>query len=435
MSLTANALSQEPVRYTEPPDELKVLLEAPSTPVLRVNPTSTHVLYAYPEGMPDISELAQPELKLAGIRINPANYGASRTLFFNKLTLRKIENDSGEEYPIVGLPEEAKINLFRWSPDGAKLAVMIYLPHTIELWVADVNSGKASRWATNLHSTINASPIAWAPDGSYILCSSRVPYREKFDYADPLPEGPTVQQTGGLAAQERTYQDLLKNMADEMKFEHFATSCIMKVEAGKEPVMLWNPGMFKSFSISPEGQYILVEQLMRPFSYNVPYYRFPTCVDIWTSEGRICKRLAEIPLVEYIPQGFSAVREGPRNFQWQSDADATVVWVEAMDGGDPKKEAEVRDQLFSLKAPFIDKAQPLLSLKYRFSGILWGWNSLAVAYESWWETRRERTIFFNPSNTMQSGQIVWDRSSQDAYGDPGMFITEANMRGDRKSVV
>lgn len=143
MSLTANALSQEPVRYTEPPDELKELLEAPSTPVLRVNPTSTHVLYAYPEGMPDISELAQPELKLAGIRINPANYGASRTLFFNKLTLRKIENDSGEEYPIVGLPEEVKINLFRWSPDGAKLAIMIYLPHTIELWVADVNSGKS----------------------------------------------------------------------------------------------------------------------------------------------------------------------------------------------------------------------------------------------------------------------------------------------------
>jgi len=429
MSLTANALSQEPVRYTEPPDELKELLEAPSTPVLRVNPTSTHVLYAYPEGMPDISELAQPELKLAGIRINPANYGASRTLFFNKLTLRKIENDSGEEYPIVGLPEEVKINLFRWSPDGAKLAIMIYLPHTIELWVADVNSGKASRWATNLHSTINTSPIAWAPDGSYILFSSRVPYREKFDYADPLPEGPTVQQTGGLAAQERTYQDLLKNMADEMKFEHFATSCIMKVEAGKEPVMLWNPGMFKSFSISPDGQYILVEQLMRPFSYNVPYYRFPTCIDIWTSEGRICKRLAEIPLVEYIPQGFSAVREGPRNFQWQSDADATVVWVEAMDGGDPKKEAEVRDQLFSLKAPFKDKAQPLLSLKYRYSGILWGWNSLAVAYESWWETRRERTIFFNPSKTMQSGQIVWDRSSQDAYGDPGKFITEANIQG------
>ena len=427
MILNINVLAQEPTRYTEPSKELKEIIEAPSTPDLWFNPFKTYVLFSYPLEMPDISELAQPELKLAGVRINPENYGSSRTRFWEKLTLRRTNEK--EEYPIIGLPEEGKINFFRWSPDGTHLAIVIYLPKTIELWVVKANSGQAQRWAENLHDVIVSSPLEWTPDSKSILFTSRVLYRQPFPNIVHLPEGPSVQQTSGVVAQVSTFQDMLQNPSDETKFEHFATSCIMKVSENEEPIMLGNPRMFTSFSSSPDGQYILVEQLMRPFSYSVPYYRFPIWVDVWTHEGSLFKKLAEIPLAESIPQGFSAVRKGPRNYQWRADTPATLVWVEAQDEGDPKKEAEIRDQLFSLEAPFKSKPTPLLSLNYRFAGINWGWSNLAVVYESWWETRRVITSLFNPSESNQKKNILWDRSRQDAYGDPGRFIIETNHQG------
>jgi dipeptidyl aminopeptidase/acylaminoacyl peptidase len=427
MVLNYTVLAQEPTRYTEPPRELKEIIEAPSTPSLWLNPSKTHVLISYPQEMPDISELAQPELKLAGVRINPENYGSSRTRFWEKLTLMKTNEK--EEYPVIGLPEGGKINFFRWSPDGKHLAIVIYLPKTIDLWVVDISSGIASCWARNLNDAIISSPIEWAPDSKSILFTSRVLYREPFPSTNPLPEGPSVQQTSGVVAQVRTFQDMLQNPSDEMKFEHFATSCIMRVSENEEPIMLWNPGMFTNFSTSPDGQYILVEQLMRPFSYSVPYSRFPIWVDVWTHEGSLFKKLAEIPLAESIPQGFSAVRQGPRSYQWRADAPATLVWVEAQDEGDPKKSADIRDQLFYLEAPFKDKPTAFLSLSYRYAGIHWGWNNFAVVYESWWETRKVVTSFFNPSEPGQEKIIVWDRSRQDAYGDPGRFITENNLQG------
>jgi dipeptidyl aminopeptidase/acylaminoacyl peptidase len=168
---------------------------------------------------------------------------------------------------------------------------------------------------------------------------------------------------------------------------------------------------------------------MRPFSYIVPYGRFPLWVDIWDINGRLIKKLAEIPLSEIMPQGFSATRKGPRSFQWRADKPSTMIWVEAQDEGDPKVVAEIRDLIFSLDAPFRETPTPILSLNFRFSGITWGWDNFAVVYERWWETRRMVVSFFNPSNPRETKRVVWDRSYQDAYGDPGSLITQPSPNG------
>lgn len=420
--------AQEPTRYMEPAKELLDIIDAPLTPSLYLNPTKTHALFAYPQDMPDISELAQKELKLAGIRLNPENFGASKPRSWSKLTIRKM--DGKDEYPIINLPEKGTIRLFRWSPNGSKLAIVVYLPKTIELWVADVNTGNAKLWATNLNDVLISSPIDWLPDSKSIIFTGRILSREGIEFKDQLPEGPSVQVTTGKATMVRTYQDLLKNPIDEQKFDYYSTTSIMRVEEDMEPKILGNPGLFTNFSISPNGEYILVQQLMRPFSYIVPYYRFPIWVDIWSIDGRLIKKLAEIPLSESIPQGFSAVRKGPRSHQWRADKPSTVVWVEAQDEGDPKKVAEIRDLLYSLDAPFLENPTPFLSLNFRYSGISWGWENLAVVYERWWDTRNITVSFFNPSNIKDPKRVVWDRSWQDAYSDPGSLISEQNAQGN-----
>jgi dipeptidyl aminopeptidase/acylaminoacyl peptidase len=421
--------AQDALRYMEPAKELLEIIDAPSTPSLFLNPIQSHALFAYPQEMPDIGEMAQTELRLAGIRINPENFGSSKPRLWEKLTLREF--NAKDEYPITGLPTNGRIKSFSWSPDGTKLAIVLYFQKNIELWVANVSNGAAMRWATNLHDALGWSPIEWAPDSKSVIYSSRILEREGIEFKDALPQGPSVQVSSGRRTTVRTYQDLLQDPLDEQKFEYYTTSAIMRASEDTEPVVLGNPGLFSSFSTSPDGEYILVQQVIRPFSYIVPYSQFPQLIEIWDKNGKLVKKLAEIPLSESIPQGFSAVRKGPRSFQWRNDKPATIIWVEAQDDGDPKKVAEIRELLYYLDAPFKVNETPFLSLNFRYSGISWGWNNLAVVYERWWETRRMVVSFFNPSDEKQPKRVFWDRSYQDAYNDPGSLITESNSNGYR----
>jgi dipeptidyl aminopeptidase/acylaminoacyl peptidase len=417
-----NIHAQEVTRYMEPPKEILEIVDAPSTPRISINPQSSHILFTFSQEMPDISELAAEELRLAGLRINSSNYGASRTIFYEKFALKII--DKPTEYPVIGIPLSGKVSSYSWSPDGTKLAMVVYFSNTIELWVANVSSGVATLWANNLNEALVSNCINWLPNSNSILYTSRVLYREPFVEKNNIPIGPSVQEVKGKAAKVRTFQDLLQNRADEEKFEHFAYSQLMLATEGSEPKAIGNPDLIESFSVSPNGEYVLVEQLMRPFSYIVPYNRFSKSIQIWGINGKLLKQLAETPLAEDIPQGFSAVQKGPRNFNWRSDDPATLFWVEAQDDGNPKKVVEIRDLVYMLAAPFMEKATPILSLNFRFSGIQWGWNNFAIVSERWWDTRRVVTSFFNPSNPSEPKQIIWDRSWQDAYGDPGNPILE-----------
>lgn len=419
---TLRIQAQEVSRYMEPPKEIMEIIDAPSTPRVSFNPIKIHILFAYPQEMPDISEFSAPELRIAGLRINPENYGTSRASFYEKLTLRAFSENN--EVPISGVPSEGRINSYSWSPDGNKLALIVYCSNTIELWVANVSSGLATLWATNINETMVSSCISWLPNSKSILFSSRVLYREPFTKKTRAPIGPSVQEAKGKAAKVRTFQDLLQNRADEEMFEHFAYSQLMLVSEGSEPKTIGNPDLIENFSVSPNGEFILVEQLMRPFSYIVPSDRFPKSIQIWGINGKLLKQLAETPLAEDIPQGFSAVQKGPRDFNWRSNAPATLFWVEAQDDGNPKKVAEIRDIVYILNAPFKEKATPILSLNFRFSGIQWGWDNFAIVSERWWDTRRVVTSFFNPSNPSEPKRIIWDRSWQDAYNDPGNPILE-----------
>ena len=77
----------------------------------------------------------------------------------------------------------------------------------------------------------------------------------------------------------------------------------------------------------------------------MPVYRFPYRVEVWDVDGNVVKQVADLPLAEEIPIAFGAVATGPRSFGWRADVPATLCWVEAQDGGDPKAEAEIRDNL------------------------------------------------------------------------------------------
>jgi dipeptidyl aminopeptidase/acylaminoacyl peptidase len=403
--------------YRMPPQAIADLIDAAPTPGVSISPSQRWALLMERPSLPSIEEVAQPELRLAGMRINPRTNGRSRRSYNTRLILKSVAD--GKETIIGGLPTEPRIQNVRWSPDSATVAFTITRDGGIELWSADVATARARRLTEPRLNAAYASPYEWLPDSKSLICLLVPLNRGSAPQAPTTPTGPILQENIGRKSPARTYQDLLTNTHDEALFDHYMTSQVVRVTLDGRPTPQGSPGIFAQAEPSPNGQYLLTERLHRPYSYLVPASRFPRKLEIWDRNGQLVKAVAEIPLAEEVPIGFGAVRTGPRSFGWRADEPATLYWAEAQDGGDPKNDVEIRDRVYTLATPFENDAVELVALGMRYGGMSWGDNRLALASEWWWKSRRSRTWIVNPSAPGSEATLLFDRSFEDRYNDPG----------------
>ncbi len=419
-------LAQE--TYQMPPDDLSKLVDAPITPGVSLSPDQRLMLLMHQPSLKSIAELAEPELRLAGIRINPRNNGPSRSSGYVKLTFKSL--DGGGERPVTGLPDDARIRNVRWAPDGQHVAFTVDLTERIDLYVADVATARARRLMdTPVNNAFWGAPYEWVSDSKTLIVRGIWPSRNVAPEKPLAPAGPIIQENLGEKAPARTYQDLLKNPYDEEIFAYYMTAQVMRVSLDGAVKPLGEPGMVMSADPSPNGQYVLVETIHRPFSYLVPAYRFPNRIEVFDLDGNLVKEIADLPLAEGVPTAFGSVPTGIRSISWRADAEATLYWAEALDGGDARAEAEYRDQIYMLKAPFDAAPTPLVKLPLRYAGMTWGDDDLALVNESWWSTRKRRTYVVDPSKPGAEPRVLFDLSFEDRYNDPGYPMTRINDHG------
>ena len=413
-------VTESPSGYRMPPQAIVDLVDAPLTPHVHLNPARTWMMVMAPAAFPSVAELARPELRLAGIRIDPDANGLSRQQYYVGLTLKQIVD--GAERTVKGLPEAARIGYVRWASDGSRFAFTVRDERGIALWVGEVETGALRPLTEPRLNAVLGTPYSWTPDGQGLICTLVPADRSARPQAPSVPEGPVVQENIGREAPSRTYQDLLKNAYDEDLFEYYATSQAAWVSLDGDVQPIGPTGLLCPVRPSPDGAYLLAESLHRPFSYLVPYHRFAHRVEVWNRGGEVVRELADLPLAEEVPIAFDAVPEGPRAFSWRADAPSTVVWVEAQDRGDPRREIEPRDCLYALSAPFDGESMLLASLGLRYAGITWGHDNLALISERWWKTRWTRTWRLDPS-APEALHLLFDRSWEDRYSDPGSPLT------------
>ena len=430
LALCACLAAQEELTYQLPPKAIADIVDAPGNPFVIPSPDAKTLLIIEQPALPSIRDVSQPELKLAGLRINPRTNGPSlsRTTYFKKMAFKSLA--SPREYPLAGLPADARVSGLEWSPDSARLAFTVTRTDGIELWVASAADGSSVRLTGPVLNGVMEYPfVRWLSDSRHLLCSMVPSDCSPLPEKDIVPKGPVVQSNEGKVAPVWTFQDLLKDKYDETLFSHFATSqlAIVDLEGRAQPIGV--PGIIATADPSPDGNFILVNLVQRPFSYLVPYTAFPQAFEVWDREGKRVKRIADIPLAEDVPPGNDAVRKGPRAFTWRSDAPAALFWVEAQDGGDPAKEAEIRDKVFCLAAPFTGQVLEGPALKYRLSHFSWGTGLLAMVNQFWWKTRRVRVELFQPDAPLHPMRNIFDYSSEDRYANPGSFVEISNRYG------
>ena len=413
--------AQENVTFQKPSAEILALADYQRPPAIRLSPDKAWVLMSYRPTYKSLEELGQEELRLAGLRINAKTRISSTETYFNNLRLKSVAN--GQEYDVIGLPSDALITNVEFSGDGKFIAFTHTNDSGVSLWIIETKTQQAKQLTGyDLNAVINA-PYQWLRKSNQLLISKSPSDRPSLtDHSKDLPSGPVVSTSEGKVSQLRTYQDLLQNPQDEKDFESLASAELYWLDVDGKQTKFLEKGMYTQASISPDGKYVLVSNLKKPFSYVVSYRSFPQETKVYDIQGTLIQTVNETPLIEIQPKGFSSTRTGKRNLSWRADKASTLFFVEALDGGDANKAAEFRDELFTWEYPFNGKPQSLTKVKDRFSGIIWGNDSYALVSSQWYDTRNTKTYVLNPNSGKT--QVIVDRNNQDVYSDPGQVFRD-----------
>jgi dipeptidyl aminopeptidase/acylaminoacyl peptidase len=400
--------------YQKPPQEILDILNAPAPPVLGVNPPRTYATLSEIQRYPSIAEVSRPMLRLAGLRIDPPTNGLH--LAPASISITVIRTSDGAMLPL-SLPPNARVSSLRWSRDGKQFALANTTASSIDLWIGDPSTGMARKVDGVRLNTILGDPIDWLPDNRTLLIRTVPSGRGTAPAESAVPTGPRVQESEGHAGPVPTYEDMLQSPHDEDLFEYYATAQLVRVDSASGAVTpVGKPGLLDEVNVSPDGKNILIARLHRPFSYLHPADEFPKEVEVWSTSGSLIYKVASLPLPARVPLG--GVRTGPRQIRWMANQPASIFWVEALDGGNPKEKVPHRDRMVAIRAPFQGEPEEIFKTEERFAGIQFGSN-FALVEDLHRVTKLLRTFEIDPSKPNAEGKLVWSRNQQDRYKDPG----------------
>jgi dipeptidyl aminopeptidase/acylaminoacyl peptidase len=419
------------VPYATPGADITPIIDAPPTPITYLAPGGRFLALVHHESHPPIAMLARPYLPLAGIRLDQ-RLGARRRM--RRLTgLSVVRTGDGTETPL-NLPAEAQVGAPIWAPDGRRFAFSLDRVDGIGLWIADAATGEASpvpgltiRDVLGGDTSATGGTVRWSRDGRSLLVLA-APHAPLMLPEPPIE--PQTDETAGKHSQMATYTDLLSTPADEDAFEALATTVPCRVDpATGARQELGPPGLYQSLYDSPDGTHLLVHRLQRPFSFRVPWLLFARRAEVWDAAGTPVAVIADLPVSDEIPR--QGVPTGPRLVSWEERAPASLVWTEALDGGDPVTPAEHRDRVIRLGAPFTGEPSTVLDIQHRCLG----WydldepNRLLLTEHD--RDRRWLTSWLLDLAEPDKRRIIFDLSMDDAYGDPGTPLVVLHPDGSR----
>lgn len=438
-SLTwAQTTAQKPSGYSQPPKPILDVMRTPSSPSPRLSPSGNRMMLVAWEDYPSIARVATPYLRLGGVRVEPKNHSKHDTPGGYGIP------PSARSYELVRLPDGQSIKVDLpaggyigapiWSADGRQFAFERVTSDSVELWVGNAETGAVRQIQGVWLNQMLGNELRWMPDQKTLLVKL-VPEKQGPPPPPPeVPVGPSIQESIGRKGQSSTYEtrDTLTNAHDEDLFDYYGTSQVALVDAATGAVTrLAGPDRHLQLSPSPDGQQLLVTTLHKPYSYVTTFDRFPRVVEVWdiSQPANIAKHtIKDLPLADRVP--IQGVPLGPRGFMWSPKDPATLLWSEALDGGDWNVKVPHRDKVMRQRAPFKVAPEELIRTEQRFSGLAWSEKQgVALLYEYDRNRRWVRTFIVNPDDWKQSPRILWDRSTDEMYADPGSPVYKVQSNG------
>jgi dipeptidyl aminopeptidase/acylaminoacyl peptidase len=473
------------IKYQTPSPDLVRILEAPSTPVPVISQNRKWVLVTSSDPRTvTIRDMAEPAYYLAGAKV-PANPDAKiENVGIVSASVVRIDGSVTRALPVpaggrlgnaalsgegdriafttidgrtmqlyvmdLGTGGSRRVNApnlggklgdLSWSNDGTHLAFTSTISAGVSLWVTDAN-GAARRLTSPVVSFVNSSVgrgsnsvCPWIST-SELLCRLFPANHGAPPKISDVPTGPIVQESFGRSAPARTYEYLLSSPDDERLFEYYFTDQLALVSLTGKITKLGQPGIHVVTTPSPDGNYFLVRTVQRPYSYQVPLQSFPSRTDVWDRTGKVVREITASAVAQDAPSMRDAVSPGIRTVAWRTDAPATLVMAEALDNGDPRVKVLKRDRVSLLAAPFKASPVTLFETEYRYGGITWAAPNAAIIVERLSRGARQRGWLIDPSVTGGGApRLIFDRSSEDRYNDPGSWVTVHDRATNRETLL
>lgn len=460
LASTPLALAQD--GYQLPPPEVVEILDAAPAPGVSLSPDGAWMLMTERPAMPSIEDVARPMERLAGLRIDPVARARYTTGYASGLVLRKVGApvDGSQD---VRVPVEGRLERAFWAPDSRNFAFTTVAGEEHRLYTTHVDDPSRQGLVTSSLNSVFVQP-RFVEGGRGML------YADTPGELMGAPElevalAPAIQETGGETTPTRTYQDLLGSARDAALFDHLTTTQLVldlyeytADRSAREPGLdyenaqgwelrsttLPEAAVWTGADLSPDGEWLLTTRLLRPYSYLLPYYAFPSVTtvqlnplahgDLAYDDPRWDALVVENkPLDQNIPIG--GVRLGRRSIQWHDGEPAALLWVTALDGGDPKAEVSARDAWFTQAAPFDAAPVELFQTQHRARGLRFT-EVPGLVIASDYDRDRRWTRAWLMDLTAEGGPTMGvfleDRASRDAYADPGDPLATTTADGSRK---
>jgi len=429
--------SADELAYQKPPKLISQAINAAPPPAISVNPTHDYAVLLSAVAHPSIVELAEPMERLAGLRIDVHTNGPH--LLPHNVGFKLIRLSDGTEVPVTIPTADPKLSAPIWSPDGKHFVFTNTTANSIDLWVVDAASGQGHQiQGAKVNAVISKSdggprtsrpPIDWLPDNRTVLVRLVPANRGKAPAEAAVPLGPHVQQSSGHTGPVRTYEDMLSTPHDEELFDYYATAQLAYVDTttGKS-TLAGKPAIFTTAEPSPDGKHLLVSIIHKPYSYLHPFQEFPTEIEVWSHTGSKLYTVASLPLADRVP--IDGVRTGPRAYRWLPGESGSLVWVEAMDGGNPKEKASYRDRVVTLAAPFKGEPVEVTKIQQRFRGfqpLEKGGLALVEDYDR--NKRWLRTFSVDLKTPGSASKLLFEHNVQDRYKDQGEPVMQLSSNG------
>jgi len=418
--ISTNITAQETV-FQRPPKVIEEVALAKLSPVTRVSENSQWAIQLERSPYRSLAKLAQPELKLAGTRINPNTFGASRQVEYTGVSLMHIATQ--KVTPVSGLPAGAVIKYAEFSPKDTEVILFVEENDGNYLYRFTTDQPVAQKLSDRKVNMTSGGEIEWIDDNTFLTLL--VPAGIGQPPAEPtVPSGPVIQESTGKSAPARTYQDLLKNPYDEDLFDYYFTAQLAAVNtSGVREIA--KPAVYGRLSASPDKSLLLYTTLQRPYSYQVPMYSFPQRTAVMDMNGKEVKELSITPVI-ILPMGYDTSSPYPRSHAWRSDKPATLYWAEAQDEGDPRKnKVEYMDIVYQSAYPFDAPKQEVARTVKRFRNILWNEDNFALLLEYSRADNRTKTWQIKPASK-EEPKLLIDLSMDDRYNDPGTPVMVKN---------
>ena len=411
--LTQSPLLAQSDAWKSPDEDILKVLHAPKLPRTSISPVRTHMLLSDPIIYPNLSELAGPMLKLAGTRVNPKNNYYHGRHGGTSPRLLTIENGKTTN---LNIPEGAEVMSTSWTVDGQRFVMSVGFEDRVELWTGDI-SGKVEKVPNMVLNPLMDGAFKWFPDQQKLLVR-RIPERGPAPQKPSMPKGPKILEDAGAKARS-TYEarNLLKTAYDDALFTYY-TQCELVIydTKTKKTKVIGPAASYTSAGLSPDGNYLLVERLKGPWSHEVAWWRFAHDIEVWDLEGKVVKTIANQPVANEVP--IHGVSTGPRGVSWQPTAPHTLLWREALDGGNPVAEAKFRDRLMRWSAPFKGEAEEVFKAEHRIQITMWGeQDGMLMVYQRE-RMKRRRYVWLLDVNKGTS-KLWFDLDEDDRYNDPG----------------